>query len=103
MFQNPFNGLAKTSTMSTFMYSLLAAILLSSCTSTKTTPMENIDSTNANVLTADEKTQGWQLLFDGTTTSGWHTYGKTTMGKAWKAENGTLRLDAASKKDWQTA
>lgn len=46
---------------------------------------------------------GWISLFDGKTTNGWHTYGKTTIGKAWKAENGVLHLDAASKKDWQTA
>ncbi|WP_232058278.1 3-keto-disaccharide hydrolase [Nibribacter ruber] len=45
----------------------------------------------------------WQLLFDGKTTTGWHTYGEKTIGKAWKVEDGTLRLDASSKKDWQTA
>jgi hypothetical protein len=27
----------------------------------------------ANVLTAQEKAQGWQLLFDGTTLKGWHS------------------------------
>ena len=42
------------------------------------------------------------MLFDGSTTAGWHSYGKPRIGKAWKAEGGTLRLDAASKKDWQT-
>ena len=53
-----------------------------------------------NSSTAKEE---WIPLFDGQTTKGWHTYGKTTIGKAWKVENGMLRLDAASKKDWQTA
>jgi hypothetical protein len=28
-----------------------------------------------NTLTAQEKAQGWQLLFDGTTLKGWHTSG----------------------------
>lgn len=88
--------------MSTLIYTLLAATLVAGCTSSKTTPMENNDSTNANVLTAEEKAAGWQLLFDGSTTNGWHTYNKNTIGKAWKVENGTLRLDAASKRDWQT-
>lgn len=55
-----------------------------------------------NTLSAQERSDGWELLFDGRSTTGWHTYGKSTIGKAWKAEDGTLRLDAASKKDWQT-
>lgn len=46
---------------------------------------------------------GYISLFDGKSTNGWHTYGKTTVGKAWKAENGVLHLDAKSKKEWQTA
>lgn len=88
--------------MSKLFYGLLAATVLGSCTTSKTTTMTD-NSTTANVLTAQEKRDGWQLLFDGTTTAGWHTYGKTGIGKAWKVEDGTLRLDAASKKDWQTA
>jgi hypothetical protein len=56
--------------------------------------------------TASPSTQndtGWISLFDGKTTNGWHTYGKTTIGKAWKVADNVLYLDAASKKDWQTA
>ncbi|WP_240336882.1 3-keto-disaccharide hydrolase [Rufibacter psychrotolerans] len=44
----------------------------------------------------------WQPLFDGKTTQGWHSYGKATIGNAWKVDNGTLHLDASSKQDWQT-
>jgi hypothetical protein len=32
-------------------------------------------------------------LFDGKTTKGWHTYGKSTVGTAWKVEEGTLHFD----------
>ncbi|MBH2005539.1 MAG: DUF1080 domain-containing protein [Sphingobacteriia bacterium] len=39
----------------------------------------------------------WISLFDGKTTKGWHTYGKTTAGEAWKVDNGTLHLDAGNK------
>ena len=35
----------------------------------------------------------WTSLFDGKTTTGWHTYGETTAGQAWKAEDGVLFLD----------
>ena len=31
--------------------------------------------------------KGWVSLFDGKTTNGWHTYGKTTVGQAWKVED----------------
>ena len=35
-------------------------------------------------------------LFDGTTTKGWHTYGKNTVGAAWKVEDGTLHFDPSA-------
>lgn len=52
--------------------------------------------------TRNTTSDGWQSLFDGKTTSGWHTYGKSTTGKAWVVDKGTLHLDASKKKDWQT-
>jgi len=39
----------------------------------------------------------WISLFDGKTTTGWHTYGKTTTGAGWKVEDGALTLDASVK------
>lgn len=58
-------------------------------------------SVNKSKNTTNENNDGWKLLFDGTTT-GWHTYGKDSIGSAWKAEDSTLHLDAREKKDWQT-
>src|SRR5687768_8340712 len=75
----------------------LAMIFIWGCSTSKQAGMTE------NVLSPGERNNGWELLFDGTSTRGWHTYGKQTIGKAWKAEDGTLRLDASSKKDWQTA
>lgn len=43
-----------------------------------------------NTLTAAEKEAGWQLLFDGKTTSGWHNYLKKDVSPVWKVENGVL-------------
>ncbi len=40
---------------------------------------------------------GWVKLFDGKTTNGWHTYGKSHVTKGWKAENGVLRFDPSEK------
>ena len=53
--------------------------------------------------TGEEQEGEWIVLFDGETTNGWHSYGKTSTGKAWKVEDGTLHLDASGKKDWQTS
>ncbi len=57
----------------------------------------------SNQLTTAEKKDGWKLLFDGTTTDGWHTYGKKDIGSAWKTDNGTLHLDASKKSGYQTS
>jgi hypothetical protein len=44
-------------------------------------------------LTSAQEREGWKLLFDGTTTNGWHTYGKQSVGSAWKVSDGNLFLD----------
>ena len=46
-----------------------------------------------NTLTAQEKKEGWKLLFDGKTTQGWHVYRQQTNGAAWKVADGELWLD----------
>lgn len=43
----------------------------------------------------------FKSLFDGKTTNGWHTYGKSTVGDAWKVENGTLHFDPTAKENNQ--
>ena len=46
--------------------------------------------------------KGFKLLFDGATTTGWHNYGKTTVGSAWKIEpDGILHFDPTASKDGQ--
>jgi hypothetical protein len=56
-----------------------------------------------NVLSKEQKKEGWQLLFDGKSTNGWRSYNKAVLGSAWKIEAGTLHLDASQKDGWQTA
>ncbi|MFA6275713.1 MAG: DUF1080 domain-containing protein [Pedobacter sp.] len=41
--------------------------------------------------------KGFTKLFDGKTTSGWHTYGKTTVGSAWQVQDGAIHLDPKTK------
>ncbi len=53
-----------------------------------------------NAQTKNEK--GWVSLFDGVSTKGWHSYGKSAPGKAWQVEDGAIHLSAAAKKTYQT-
>jgi hypothetical protein len=51
-----------------------------------------------NVLTAAEKSAGWELLFDGSSFKGWRGYGAKAMPEAgWKIENGLLATVAKVK------
>ncbi len=69
-----------------------------------TTNAQKINSNSkANTLSPKEIKEGWQLLFDGKSTTNWHTYNKAFLGSAWKAEAGTLHLDSSKKEGWQTA
>jgi hypothetical protein len=52
-----------------------------------------------NILTSKEKKQGWKLLFDGSTTQGWHSYLKSSAGPAWSVKDGELQLDPSVKDD----
>ncbi|PWT78887.1 MAG: DUF1080 domain-containing protein [Bacteroidetes bacterium] len=62
----------------------------------------NLCAQMENQLTAQEKSEGWKLLFDGSTTKGWRTYGKKTAGSAWKSD-GALHLDASKKSGYQSS
>ena len=46
--------------------------------------------TQDNTLTEDEKKEGWKLLFDGKTTTGWRGYKKETCPDGWQAVDGAL-------------
>jgi hypothetical protein len=44
----------------------------------------------ANMLTAAEKADGWKLLFDGKTTTGWRAFKSATPPGGWQAIDGQL-------------
>ncbi len=50
----------------------------------------------SSTMKSDKK--GFTKIFDGKTTNGWHTYGKSDAGAAWKIEDGSLYLDTEAKK-----
>ena len=43
-----------------------------------------------NTLSEQEKAVGWQLLFDGKTTNGWHKFNEGAINGGWIVENGEL-------------
>ncbi len=60
---------------------------------------KTVEAPAVNTLTEDEKKDGWELLFDGQTTKGWHKYKADTVGHAWSVVDNTLFLNAAEKND----
>ena len=43
-----------------------------------------------NILTDQEKKEGWTLLFDGATTNGWHLFNRGNIPSAWSVDSGYL-------------
>lgn len=78
----------------------VAALIISSCN----TPAKNDNATAMTDSTTVNKSDSanWISLFDGKTTQGWHNYGKTTIGEAWKVSDGALFLDTSKAEGWQT-
>ncbi|MCX8052406.1 MAG: DUF1080 domain-containing protein [Armatimonadetes bacterium] len=70
------------------MILLAIAVIVStaqgSCCALKASPPDN-------VLTAQEKAEGWKLLFDGKTMKGWGCTDQATEG--WSIENGTIHYN----------
>lgn len=85
---------------------LFAALAFASCqdpqsktdlSDTLTIKAETVEE--MNVLSDKEKQEGWKLLFDGSSTRGWHVWQGKSDGSAWKVQDGMLYLDTAVKKD----
>lgn len=62
----------------------------SEATATTTTASEPLGHNN---LTKAEREAGWELLFDGETTTGWRNYKEDTISHAWQVVDGTLFLN----------
>lgn len=58
-------------------------------------------TTNKSTIVEEKKTTDnkWVPLFNGQTTEGWHTYGKETIGSAWKAKDGMLCFEPVRGED----
>ncbi len=65
---------------------LSLSVVASSCASSSA----GTSDTLMNTLSSQEQQDGWKLLFDGATTSGWRNYRKQTVGAGWQVVNGIL-------------
>lgn len=77
-----------------------AAISMVACNNESQVSEEKdaVVNTGPNTLTEEEKKDGWELLFDGTSTAGWHEFGRGPLSAAWRVVDGTLHLDVEEKK-----
>lgn len=74
---------------------LLSFLFSSNHSATLNTIITN--PTDTNIIMQNNAKGGWQVLFDGKTTKGWHTYGKNNVGPRWKIADGALFIDNSVK------
>ena len=74
---------------------LLSVLLLTLFAACSTAPV-------TNGLTSAEKSDGWKLLFDGTSFTGWRGYKEPAIGKGWQVQGGALVLTEAKAGDLVT-
>lgn len=71
--------------------SIVSRIALASLVATLACPLAFAQQ-KPNTLTAQQKQQGWQLLFNGKNFNGWHSYGEKGIGKDWSIRHGAIQL-----------
>jgi len=85
--------------------SALMAVMLSCGKVDKSDPKALFDDVTKNqtpnTLTIKEKNHGWQLLFDGTTTTGWHGYNMKEFPDSWKIEDASLTMSTTGSQESQ--
>ncbi len=69
-----------------FLFLAIAICILSGCISV------NINSNSTNISNGEKSSNGWVSLFDGKTTTGWHSYGKDKADGIWNVEDGAICL-----------
>ena len=58
-------------------------------------------SLSHNTLGKNEKKKGWELLFNGSTTEGWHGYNLTSFPDCWIVQDGALTMTTEGKAESQ--
>lgn len=77
---------------------LALAVVLASCSTNRPQPLAHGPELAINTLTADERADGFRLLFDGRTLGQWREYHGTTVG-TWTVVDGTIYHGAGDGRD----
>jgi hypothetical protein len=78
----------------------LALLLSAPASPARTRPANTVEDPAPNTLTAAERRQGWRLLFDGTTSTGWRSAkGPAFPTHGWQVADGALTTLAADGKE----
>jgi hypothetical protein len=78
------------------VFALLAGIFFS-CNDAATTATSKTEGGDSTKIKTDGTGNGWVSLFDGKTTTGWHSYGKSSVDQFWKITDGAIYLDTTKK------
>jgi hypothetical protein len=80
------------------LFVLLAVVLSCTQQANNNDPKALYDEVTKNVtpntLTKNEQKAGWKLLFDGTTTDGWHGFNMKSFPDCWKIEDNCLTMNS---------
>ena len=80
-----------------FLFMMMAVIISCGKSKPKDAPAlyAELDKNSIpNTLTGKEKKKGWQLLFDGKTTDGWHGYNMKVFPDCWTIEDGAFTMNS---------
>ncbi len=89
-----------------WLMAIAAIALMASCsqpskkeesTETAEEPAVTEVASGPNTLSAQEKADGWVLLFDGSTTNGWRGYKKESFPAAWEIDNEALHIQGSGR------
>jgi hypothetical protein len=85
---------------------ILMSILTFSCGASKNKDALSLYSEldrNAapNTISSNEKQKGWEILFNGTTTDGWHGYNLSGFPDCWIIEDGAFTMTSESRAEDQ--
>jgi len=70
-----------------------AVVLMAAIPFSRTDKQPHTSKANALNTTSMATKDGWKPLFDGKTTNGWHTYGKSVAEPEWEVVDGALHLN----------
>jgi len=75
---------------------IMAVVIISCGKSNSNDPLslnaELAKNSTPNTLSKKEEKKGWQLLFDGKTTNGWHGYNMKVFPDCWEIEDGSFTM-----------